>query len=200
MKKVTKTKVEKTEPRRKMTKGDEDKGDKGDEDDKGDKDDSSSSGSPSEDAEDGKPAGGKQRPRPDTGGRLTVRDRRKLKIEREQKDVKKTYDDLYSKYYSEVAPLIERLFGILDNELVRDKKFRYKGYFASGQKLHIRKAMTMKKTGDMDIWLKRIKPMKRSFKFSIVLDESGSMGGGKTQTSEDAPQGSCSSNGSVIQA
>ncbi|MDD5436321.1 MAG: VWA domain-containing protein, partial [Candidatus Omnitrophica bacterium] len=93
---------------------------------------------------------------------------------------------IYDKYYAKVAKFIDMLFGILDNELVKDKKFRYKGYYSTGPKLHIRKAMTMKKTGDMDIWLRRIKPTKRSFKFSIVLDESGSMGGGRNETSEDA--------------
>jgi uncharacterized protein with von Willebrand factor type A (vWA) domain len=48
--------------------------------------------------------------------------------------------------------------------------------------------MTMKKTGDMDVWLRRTKPTKRSFKFCLVLDESGSMGAGTSQTSTDALQ------------
>jgi hypothetical protein len=35
--------------------------------------------------------------------------------------------------------------------------------------------MTMKQTGDMYIWQRRVKPTKRSFKISLVVDESGSM-------------------------
>ncbi|MDB4349841.1 VWA domain-containing protein, partial [Omnitrophica bacterium] len=117
--------------------------------------------------------------------RLTIRDEMELNVEvRERLEVETR--NVYDEYYSEIAPFIEMLFGILDNELVKDKKFRYKGYHSTGPKMDLRKAMTMKKTGDMDIWLRRIKPTKRSFKFSLVLDESGSMGGGKSKTSKDA--------------
>ena len=96
------------------------------------------------------------------------------------------YRKVYDKYYAAIAPLIERLFGILDNELVRDKKFRYKGYYDTGTVLGMRQAMEMPYTGNTKIWKRRIKATKRSFKFSLVLDESGSMGGGKGRTSEDA--------------
>ena len=120
-----------------------------------------------------------------TSKRLTVRERAMLGA-RSRSAIHVEPKNLYDQYYGPVAALIERLFGILDNELVRDKKFKYKGHYATGPKLDIRKAMTMKKTGDMDIWLRRVKPTKRSFKFSIILDESGSMGGGKSEVSQDA--------------
>ncbi|MDP3791387.1 MAG: AAA family ATPase [Candidatus Omnitrophota bacterium] len=82
----------------------------------------------------------------------------------------------YDEYYLPMAHLIEQLFGVLDNELHKDIKPKYKGDFATGTKLNLRKAMQMEHTADTDIWLRRVKPAKRSFKFALVLDESGSMG------------------------
>ena len=81
----------------------------------------------------------------------------------------------YSEYFAPVAPLVQQLFGLLENQLHKDIKPTYKGDFETGTKLNLRKAMTMPVTGDTKIWKRRIKPVKRSFKFSLVVDESGSM-------------------------
>jgi uncharacterized protein with von Willebrand factor type A (vWA) domain len=84
----------------------------------------------------------------------------------------------YDIYYSRVVTLAERLFGLLDNELHKDERFQYKGYYENGPKVDLRKAMVMEKTQDTKIWLKRVRPTKRSFKFILVLDQSGSMSSG----------------------
>ncbi|MFH1878820.1 MAG: AAA family ATPase [Candidatus Omnitrophota bacterium] len=122
-----------------------------------------------------------EKPEPGRDERLSVRERRELdrQLRNALKDVNKR--GLYNKYYNAVYPVVNQLFGILDNELHKDKKFRHKGDYLQGPKLNTRKAMTMKRTGDMKIWKRRAKPTKRSFKFCLVLDESGSMSGKKAE-------------------
>ncbi len=88
----------------------------------------------------------------------------------------KFYGEYYAKYYARVSQLIEQLHGILDNELHKDIKPKYKGDYDTGSKINLRKAMSMEYTGKTDIWLRRVNPTKRSYKFSLVIDESGSMG------------------------
>lgn len=92
----------------------------------------------------------------------------------------------YDHYYLQVAQLIEQLYGMLDNELHKDIKPKYRGDYITGPKLNLRKAMSVEETGDTDIWLRRVKPTKRSFTFTLVLDESGSMRGGKSTKSTNA--------------
>jgi hypothetical protein len=129
-------------------------------------------------AEDGKPGGMSGK-----GGRGVFDLQERLRIEREIARTVQSKTTDYDKYYAKVATLIEKLFGVLNNELQKDVKFRYKGDYPDGSKINLKKAMTMKATGDMNIWQRRVKPTKRSFKITIVLDESGSMNSaGKTES------------------
>lgn len=118
---------------------------------------------------------------------LTLKEKAQLK--EKMKELSKRNLTRYDQYYVQVAQLIEQLFGMLDNELHKDIKPKYKGDYITGPKLNLRKAMSMGETGDTDIWLRRTRPSKRSFKFSLVLDESGSMEGGKSDKSTNAMLG-----------
>ncbi|MEK9149992.1 MAG: VWA domain-containing protein, partial [Candidatus Desantisbacteria bacterium] len=123
---------------------------------------------------------GEREPKPESGRRVISRRGvrqseilwRRRELERRLQAKLTRYDN----YYTRVVSLIERLFGILDNELHKDERFQYRGYYESGPKVDLRKAMVIGKTGDTKIWLKRERPTKISFKFVLVLDESGSMG------------------------
>ena len=92
----------------------------------------------------------------------------------------------YDKYYVSVAREIQKLFGILDNELGKDRKFKYDRFYRQGTKLNMNKAMQFRMTRDDKIWEKRAKPTKRSFKFVLALDESGSMGGSGSEQARNA--------------
>ncbi|MGB2598972.1 MAG: VWA domain-containing protein, partial [Candidatus Omnitrophota bacterium] len=92
----------------------------------------------------------------------------------------------YEKYLVMVADEIQKLFGILDNELSKDRKFRYSRGHRQGTKLNMRKASQFKRTRDDKIWEKRTRATKRSYKFVLALDESGSMRGSKSKKAQNA--------------
>lgn len=76
------------------------------------------------------------------------------------------------------------LVGTLENVLAKNRKPKYEGYYASGQKPDLRRVMdvtrkmqqglpTTKK--DFDVFLKRRRPTRLDHRIMLLLDESGSM-------------------------
>jgi len=95
---------------------------------------------------------------------------------------------LYHKFYNETSAIIQHLSGVLENYFLKNRKPRYEGYFKSGQKADLRKAMNQSRKlqekiplerTDMEIFLRRKLPTEREHYIALVLDESGSMGGPK---------------------
>jgi hypothetical protein len=83
--------------------------------------------------------------------------------------------------------LIERFIGFLENVLYKDVKPKFKGWYRMGKKLDRRRAVQSlaeyeaKGTFNDKIWLKKVLPQKRSYKFSYIIDMSGSMSGNREE-------------------
>ena len=90
----------------------------------------------------------------------------------------------YQGAYAAVSGLLHVLVGTLENVLAKNRKPKYEGYYASGQKPDLRRVMdvarkmqqglpTTKK--DFDVFLKRRRPTRLDHRIMLLLDESGSM-------------------------
>ena len=90
----------------------------------------------------------------------------------------------YHGAYAAVSGLLHVLVGTLENVLAKNRKPKYEGYYASGQKPDLRRVMdvtrkmqqrlpTTKK--DFDVFLKRRRPTRLDHRMMLLLDESGSM-------------------------
>ncbi|RKY85356.1 hypothetical protein DRQ11_10025, partial [candidate division KSB1 bacterium] len=115
-------------------------------------------------------------------GSLRLRDliRRNAKI---QKKIQRQIDE-YGRVYSLIHNLLQELTGLLENYLRKTRKPRYQGYFLSGQRPDLRRAMNLWRKmkleqpisrRDQKIMYRRILPRKREHRIVLVLDESGSM-------------------------
>jgi len=89
----------------------------------------------------------------------------------------------YSQAKQNVNYLIERFVSFLENILYKDMRPRFKGWYRMGKKLDRRKAVQSlaeyeaKGVFNDKIWMKKVLPEKRSYKFSYIVDMSGSMEG-----------------------
>jgi len=108
---------------------------------------------------------------------LIIRER---KITREQEGRKSEYERVYLL----IANLIQTLSGILENHFSKNKRPTFQGYFPSGQKPDLRRAMELSRKlsqdipvheKDLKVFLKRKLPTQRDHKIVLALDESGSM-------------------------
>ena len=77
----------------------------------------------------------------------------------------------------EVAPLIEEMAGFLESVFQPDTAPRKAGYFHTGTSIHVPRLMQRRGSGSpqRDVFLRRIVPSRRDYRFSLLLDESGSM-------------------------
>jgi len=100
---------------------------------------------------------------------------RKRTAEHERKEAQTNYERVYEK----ISHLIEHLKGYLGNIFLKNIKPTYKGYYRSGQRLDIRRLIEYEASFKVDdrLWLRRKLPSKKDYKFTLVIDESGSMGG-----------------------
>ena len=104
---------------------------------------------------------------------------------REQRRIKRQQDlAIYHKFYNEIADIIQYLCGVLENYFFKNSRLYYQGYFKSGQKPDLRKAMNQSRKiqqkiplekKDLEIFMRRRLPTIRSHSIALVLDESGSM-------------------------
>jgi len=87
----------------------------------------------------------------------------------------------YGRYLAEVAGLVDELAGFLEAILKPNLCARKEGFFRSGTSIHIPKYLQERGSGSPDraIFLRRTKPAKRDYRFSLLLDESGSMRDGR---------------------
>jgi len=90
----------------------------------------------------------------------------------------------YERVYRLISDLVQALSGVLENHFAKNKMPSFKGYFPSGQKPDLRRAMELsRKLGegipvqdkDLKVFLKRRLPTQRDHKIILALDESGSM-------------------------
>ena len=112
----------------------------------------------------------------------TLRDliTRERKINREQEVHKSEYERVYLL----ISNLIQTITGILENHFAKNKRPTFQGYFPSGQKPDLRRAMELSRKlnqgipvheKDLKVFLKRKLPSQRDHKIVLALDESGSM-------------------------
>jgi len=87
----------------------------------------------------------------------------------------------YSKYLDEVAPLVEELAGTLESILEPDSAPKKTGFYRSGTSISVPRLMQRRGSGSpvRDVFLRRARPSARDYRFSLVLDESGSMREGR---------------------
>ncbi|HEC69384.1 MAG TPA: VWA domain-containing protein, partial [Candidatus Omnitrophica bacterium] len=115
-------------------------------------------------------------------GSLRLRDliRRNAKI---QKKIQRQIDE-YGRVFSLIHNLLQELTGLLENYLRKTRKPRYQGYFLSGRRPDLRRAMNLWRKMELEqpisrrdqkIMYRRILPRKREHRIVLVLDESGSM-------------------------
>jgi len=90
----------------------------------------------------------------------------------------------YERVYMLISNLVQALSGVLENHFAKNKRPSFKGYFPSGQKPDLRRAMELSRKlsegipvqdKDLKVFLKRRLPTRRSHKIILALDESGSM-------------------------
>jgi hypothetical protein len=90
----------------------------------------------------------------------------------------------YERVYRLISNLVQALSGVLENHFAKNKRPSFKGYFPSGQKPDLRRAMELSRKlsegipvqdADLKVFLKRRLPTQRDHKIILALDESGSM-------------------------
>lgn len=112
----------------------------------------------------------------------TLRDliRKQRRIQREQE----AKEGEYERVYRIICSLIQSLSGVLENHFSKNKRPHFAGYFPSGQKPDIRRAMEVSRKlsegipveeKDLRVFLRRKVPSQRDHRILLALDESGSM-------------------------
>jgi MoxR-like ATPase/HEAT repeat protein len=90
----------------------------------------------------------------------------------------------YERVYMLISNLVQALSGVLENHFAKNKRPSFKGFFPSGQKPDLRRAMELSRKlsegipvqdKDLKVFLKRRLPTQRDHKIILALDESGSM-------------------------
>lgn len=90
----------------------------------------------------------------------------------------------YERVYRLISNLIHALSGVLENHFSKNKRPSFQGYFPSGQKPDLRRAMELSRKlsegipvqeKDLRVFLKRRLPTQRDHKIVLALDESASM-------------------------
>jgi MoxR-like ATPase/HEAT repeat protein len=128
--------------------------------------------------EGGKSSGERTAPLPIETLRDLIKKQRKINREQDAKTGE------YEKVYRLISNLVQALSGVLENHFAKNKRPSFKGYFPSGQKPDLRRAMELsrKLSGgipvqdkDLKVFLKRRLPTQRDHKIILALDESGSM-------------------------
>ncbi len=108
--------------------------------------------------------------------------KQKIKYERLRNAQKSEWD----KYYSPIASLVTTLIGLLENELTKDARPKYHGFFRTGKKIDMRKYLQYKASAYdpayEKFWMQKALPSKPSINFTLVIDESGSMVEGERDT------------------
>ncbi|MHC4114558.1 MAG: HEAT repeat domain-containing protein [Planctomycetota bacterium] len=85
----------------------------------------------------------------------------------------------WDKYQAPGAQLINTLIGLLENELTKEERPKYEGYYRTGRKIDWRRYLQYIASGydpqHEKFWMRRTLPQKPSISFTFVLDESISM-------------------------
>lgn len=106
--------------------------------------------------------------------------KKQRRINREQETRKGEYERVYRL----ISHLVQSLSGVLENHFSKNKRPNFKGFFPSGQKPDLRRAMELSRKlsegipvqeKDLRVFLKRRLPSQRDHRIVLALDESGSM-------------------------
>jgi hypothetical protein len=109
---------------------------------------------------------------------LLGRIRDQVERQREFESARDRYATPYSRYLREVVPQTEELVGYLEHILEPDLRSKREGFFWSGSQISIPRILQSKGSGTMLApFTRRTRPVHRSYNFSLLLDESGSMAG-----------------------
>lgn len=83
----------------------------------------------------------------------------------------------FKRGYRRVAPLVGQMVSRFENIFQLNARPKDIGFFRRGKKPHMQRAMRREGEGGLkqDIWLRRIQNTKRSYKVTLLVDESGSM-------------------------
>lgn len=104
-------------------------------------------------------------------------------INRRLQEAQKSEWDIY---LSPVSYLVTILTGLLENELTKDERPKYHGYYRTGKKINLRKYFQYRAAGHdpsyEKFWMRKTLPRKPSINFTLVIDESGSMTAGNRDT------------------
>lgn len=110
---------------------------------------------------------------------LIGRIRDHMERQREFEQARERYATPYSRYLREVMSQIEELAGYLEPILEPDVRSKKQGYYWSGSQISIPRIIQSEGSDTLlPPFMKRVKPEQRSYVFSLVLDESGSMAEG----------------------
>ncbi|MCM8798634.1 MAG: VWA domain-containing protein, partial [Candidatus Omnitrophica bacterium] len=93
---------------------------------------------------------------------------------------------LYQKYLQPIARLVEDAVNRLRNILEMDELPIWEGRFQTGHRFDFNRWMQKELTGRIDVFKRKITPQEREHKFSLIIDQSGSMGGEKSIYARDA--------------
>jgi len=85
----------------------------------------------------------------------------------------------YKRSQSRVAPMVGQMVSRFENIFFKNSRPKDVGHFRKGKKPDMKRAIRREKEGGwkQDIWLRRVHNTKRSYSVTILIDESGSMGG-----------------------
>jgi len=102
----------------------------------------------------------------------------------EQREIAKAMEQSrteYDKAYADVAPLIDEMADELDRLFLPNRHPRWKGGHPTGGRLTLHKAMQLEARPELhtQLWERKTIPHKHDFRFTLLIDLSGSMQGEK---------------------
>lgn len=86
----------------------------------------------------------------------------------------------YAKHLAALKELPRRVFQVFDQLLKPNSDFEYEGYFYSGPKIDIRRALKAIEglQKNLKVFQRKVEPSEKDYRFSLLLDASGSMADG----------------------
>ncbi len=126
----------------------------------------------------GKSAGEKTAPMPIETLRDLIKKQRRINRDEDTKIGE------YERVYRLISNMVQALSGVLENHFAKNRRPSFQGYFPTGQKPDLRRAMELSRKlsegipvqdKDLKVFLKRRLPTQRDHKIILALDESASM-------------------------
>ncbi len=108
----------------------------------------------------------------------------KRRLQEEHREITQAMEGTRTEYdraYADVAPLINEMADELDRLFLPNRHPRWVGGFPTGGRLNLQKAMQIEARPDLhqQLWDRKTIPHKHDFRFTLLIDLSGSMRGEK---------------------